>query len=84
MKKIFNTMDKLPLVRILQMMAVVIFLLSLLPLLPMWNTLVNLPDGSNSDALWNAIAATGMTLARNLYQPLILLALAELIKLNKK
>ncbi len=84
MEKFFGAMDKLPLVRILQVMAVVIFLLSHLTLFPMWNTLVNLPDGPNSDAVWNAIATTGITAARNLYQPLILLALAELIKLNRK
>ncbi len=84
MEKIFSAMDALPLVRILQVMAGVIFLLSLATLLPLWNSLVNLPDGPDSNAVWNTIAATGMTIARNLYQPLILLALAELIKLNKK
>ena len=69
-------MDNLPVVRLLQIVAVIIFLLGLPHFYAPWSQIFISDYGARKEDVMLTVISTTSSVARNLYQPLILLALA--------
>jgi hypothetical protein len=80
--KCFEKIDALPIVKLLQIIAVATFTLELVAGIAHIISLFNQNQG-NAMAMIDLLFVTLMTPVRILYSPLILLALAEIIKLMR-
>lgn len=81
MKKMFNYLDnKFPLVRALQLFAVILFALSLLHLVPVLMQYLSAKTFT-WELAYSAISHTGMVVMKAVYQPLVLLSIAEIIRM---
>ncbi len=78
-EEFYQKVDRFPLVRVMQFMAVVVFLLALLQIL-----LTSLPVLLSGYALIPGLLNFFVALATSTFMPLSLLAFAEIIKLLRK
>lgn len=81
-KELFNKIDALPLVRIMQVAAVLMFILGIIGWLAMVPKYFDL-NYNNTTQFLGGLQSTAMTLVQILYHPVILLGLAEIIKILK-
>jgi hypothetical protein len=75
-EKFYNAADKLPLIRVLQVMAALIMALSILQI-----AMTTLPAIFAGYSLLNGLLAIVTQLAQATFVPLVLISLAEIIKL---
>jgi hypothetical protein len=80
MPKFFEKMDALPVIRLLQVAAVITLISGLLQLTEAWLPTFNKTFGPNLGSIANSIKISGMMLGRIIFEPMILLGLAELIR----
>ncbi len=84
LQKLFDKIDVLPVVRILQAVAAIIFMIGIFHILSLFKQQL---FGNFTTPRWNnladALLLASMTLGRILFEPTILLALAEIIKLMR-
>jgi hypothetical protein len=80
---IFNKIDALPIVRVLQGIAVFILVIMVFQIIGYFLQGMRSPYGMQKEGLINALVLTGMTIGRALFEPALLLGLAEIIKLMR-
>jgi hypothetical protein len=81
MSKIIKFVEALPLVRLLQVAAIILFISGLVTFGEMcYQLLFRGPVGHTTESIINDIQIIIMFLGQLLFQPLVLLALAEIIK----
>lgn len=81
MNKVFQKIDALPIVRILQVAAILVIIAFLLQFVGYFAQAMRGPYGTNSEGILNAVMLTGMSFGRALFEPLMLLAIAHIIKI---
>lgn len=80
MSIIFKFVEKLPLVRLLQVTAIILLISGLGFIVPMWFEITRSPTVLSSEFIITFIPMGIFFLAQFLFQPLVLLALAEIVK----
>lgn len=84
MKKLFGKIDALPIVRLLQLLAVIILIVALTQIAIYFYQAVTGSFEITLASFFNALIVSAMTLGRALFEPAFLLGLAEIIKLMKE
>ena len=82
--KFFEKMDGLPVVRLLQVSAIIIFAAEIVHLIETWHRTFGYINGINITSFFEALMATVMVLSKFLFEPMALLALAKIIQIKEK
>lgn len=76
----FQKIDALPLVRLLQGAAVILLAFGLFQIVQVWYQPLRTSFDPTTETFTSALVLTGMMAGRLLFEPMILLALAEIIR----
>ena len=82
--KFFERMDGLPIVKLLQLSAVIIFLADTIHLLTAGQKVFIHSLDINIYSIFDFLMTVLMVLSRTLYQPMILLGIAKIIQIKEK
>lgn len=84
MSLFFRKIDALPLVRLLQAAAVLLLAFGLLQIAQVWYQPFRTSFDPTPETFASALVLTGMMAGRLLFEPLILLALAEIVRQRRQ
>lgn len=82
--KFFEKMDGLPVVRLLQVSAMIILAADIARLIETWHRTFGYINGMNITSFFESLMVAVMLISKFLFEPMVLLALAKIIQIKEK